>query len=248
MNKSLLSLVFTAVCLLGYSQSKRETIAFPVGNTKVNIVIEENGQGPTFVNLHDNENTSVDATNELLKKHSGRLIQLVHSGERNVKFKLGKKAYEFDPNRMFTDAGAEATLERFGSNDKSAHKKVRALAERVYGLLDVPVIITLHNNSEDNYSAASYLDDYKNDAAAVYIKPNSDPDDFFFVTTQKLFDACKSRGFNVVLQNNETMTDDGSLSVLAGREGVPYVNVEAQHGHQKEQLKMLEALMEMIKD
>jgi hypothetical protein len=35
------------------------------------------------------------------------------------------------------------------------------------------------------------------------------------------------------------MTDDGSLSVYCGKLGIPYVNVEAQHGHLVRQLKML---------
>ena len=43
-------------------------------------------------------------------------------------------------------------------------------------------------------------------------------------------------------------TDDGSLSVYAGQRGRPYVNVEAQHGHAREQRRMFEALMDLGKD
>jgi hypothetical protein len=35
------------------------------------------------------------------------------------------------------------------------------------------------------------------------------------------------------------MTDDGSLSVYCAQLGIPYVNVEAQHGHIWRQLYML---------
>ena len=38
----------------------------------------------------------------------------------------------------------------------------------------------------------------------------------------------------------------GSLSVLAGLKGIPYVNVEAQQGHLREQRKMLGALFTLI--
>lgn len=45
-----------------------------------------------------------------------------------------------------------------------------------------------------------------------------------------------------MLQDNVQVTDDGSLSVRAARNGLPYVNVEAQHGHREQQVRMLEAL------
>ena len=35
-------------------------------------------------------------------------------------------------------------------------------------------------------------------------------------------------GYNVVLQNNETVTNDGSLSYYSGLQGKPYVNFESQ--------------------
>ncbi len=46
--------------------------------------------------------------------------------------------------------------------------------------------------------------------------------DFFYVTEKKFFAYLAERDFNVVLQNNEKVTDDGSLSVhFAKRVGVP---------------------------
>ena len=61
-----------------------------------------------------------------------------------------------------------------------------------------------------------------------------------------LYEKFKNLGYNTVLQNNATMTDDGSLSVLAGQQNIPYVNVEAQHGHLEEQVEMLFVLMEVL--
>ncbi len=83
-------------------------------------------------------------------------------------------------------------------------------------------------------------------AARVHLEPGRDADDFFFVTDPGWFDRLAALGFNVVLQDNTGVTDDGSLSVLAGRLGIPYVNVEAQHGHVKTQRRMLEALVRQI--
>ena len=67
-----------------------------------------------------------------------------------------------------------------------------------------------------------------------------------FVTDRALYDALVGEGFNAVLQDNDAATDDGSLSVWAAREGVPYVNVEAQHGHRAEQAAMIDALVGVL--
>src|SRR5690606_27170642 len=87
---------------------------------------------------------------------------------------------------------------------------------------------------------------YAADAEAVHLAPTEDADDFFFVTDRPLYDALARAGFNVVLQNNATVTDDGSLSVLAARRGQRYVNVEAQHGHTAQQRRMVEALVRVL--
>lgn len=219
--------------------SYREDVIFQVGDRNVGISTFQRGLGLTFINLHDDENTSVKAVLEVIDSLGGKLIQLIHSDERNIRFNIGSQFFEFDPNRMFTDVGAEKTLSQFGPYNEKARKEVRALARRITSELDGDIILTLHNNTEDNYSAKSYLNEYANDAADIYLNPEKDPDDFFFVTERLFFDKIRELGYNVVLQNNETMTDDGSLSVWAGRENIPYINIEAQHGHTAEQVEML---------
>jgi hypothetical protein len=121
---------------------------------------------------------------------------------------------------------------------------VRAFAENLLSLYPVdqtPIVITLHNNDEGGYSAESYLPGgpYETEAAKVHVAPDGDPDDFFFVTDPDLFKYFRTRGLSAVLQNNDEVTDDGSLSVLAAKRGLPYVNVEAQHGHLTKQVEML---------
>ena len=224
-----------------YSETK-----YTVGSREILVANYNIGVDLTFVNLHDDENTSIEAAVEVIDSLGGGLIQLRHTGDRNVEFRLDGRAYEFDPNRMFTDLGAKASLERFGNFSPKAHEVIRNFADRVVAGINSDVIFTLHNNSEDNYSAESYLVEYKMDAAAVYLNPDQDPDDFYFVTERLFFDALKSRGYNVVLQNNETITDDGSLSVLAGRRKIPYINIEAQHGHLDEQIDMLFTIYELF--
>jgi len=69
---------------------------------------------------------------------------------------------------------------------------------------------------------------------------------FFYVTERKHFDGLKAKGYNVVLQNNDAVTDDGSLSVYCGRQKITYINVEAEHGHKIEQERMLTDLLDLL--
>jgi hypothetical protein len=148
---------------------------------------------------------------------------------------------------MFTDEGATNTLTALGCSSKAALQSVRRFALDVLALYrfdELALVVTLHNNGEDGYSLESYVDGgiYADDAARTHFEPGTDPDDFFFVTDLTLFELLSDRAFNVVLQDNNRVTDDGSLSVLAGRAGIPYINVEAQEGHLKEQVEMIETV------
>ena len=67
-------------------------------------------------------------------------------------------------------------------------------------------------------------------------------------TEENYFDNIKRLGFNVVLQNNMKVTDDGSLSVYCGKQRIPYINVEAENGHLTEQKEMLAAIWLLVKD
>ena len=154
--------------------------------------------------------------------------------------------------RIFTEAGAEATLyEHNGSAPPAVLAEVRGAAAAILSAYEIGSaypIVALHNNTDGEYSAASYLPegDLGEDASGVHLPPEADPDDFFFVTEPGLYAALSAEGFPVVLQDNSGVTDDGSLSVWAARQGIPYVNVEAEHGHRERQLEMLEALARVL--
>ena len=202
-------------------------------------------------NLHDDENTSVEAALQLLPAHPVRLVELRHSGEREMAFPVDGQQYRCDPNRIFTAVGVRATLEKLSHWSEAADHEVARLGRQLielYQLDKLDAVVALHNNSDARYAASSYLpgSEYADDAAAVHIVPGSDPDDFFFVTTRPFYSALAKQGFNVVLQDNQQVTDDGSLSVYCGQQGVPYVNVEAQHGHLAEQVRMLESLLAVL--
>lgn len=226
-----------------------EIVPLRVGETAVELSVHQMGDGrPAFLVLHDNEQTAVEAGLEAIRARGGRLVELRSRGERFLEAAVGGRAWRFDPNRIFTDAGAAATLRaQNGSAPPELVAELRRFAEallEVYGAGSQPVLVTLHNNTDGEFSAASYAPggDHAGDAAAVHLPAGADPDHFFFVTERGLYDALTAQGFPAVLQDNERAADDGSLSVWAGRRGIAYVNVEAEHGHRDEQVRMLEAL------
>ena len=216
-----------------------------IGETKIGVAITEKPRSQyVFANLHDDESTSVDAVQDVLNRSGGRLVELRHTGKRLVVFKLKGREFRVDPNRIFTPAGARKTLERQSTYSDEAAVAVKRFAEdllNIYRIDRSAAVIALHNNPPGLYSALSYAagGKYARDAGDVFIRDGSDPDDFFFVTERAVFDALKRKGYNVVLQDNRQVTDDGSLSVYCGKSNVRYVNVEADHGHRKEQTQML---------
>jgi len=221
-----------------------------IGDTHVGVRVYKNGNGPTYVNLHENESTSVSAARRVVFKSGGTLVQLQHSGRRNISFMYGGIRYAFDPNRMFTDVGIARNLRANGRYSRNAHNQVREFAFFVLEHLrpGTAPLVALHNNSGGNYSARSYESGgpYAHDVAGVYINPKTDPDNFFLVTGWNLYRMLKKKNVNVVLQKRNGARDDGSLSVYCGKHGIAYVNVEAQHGHASVQHEMLEILKDLI--
>ena len=222
-----------------------ETHPYLLGDRVVNIKVFQKGRGHNFVCLHDNENTATDVATAIVNSYGGRILELAHSGDRNISFKHQGVAYEFDPNRMFSNKGIEDSLRAQGdSYSVEAHVLVKNFAETFLGKFKPGLVISMHNNTNGNYAITSYQagGGMENDARDIYINPDIDPDNFFFVTSLELFEYLRGRNFNVVLQSMGVV-DDGSLSVYAASRGTSYVNVEAQDGHEAFQRAMAEALM-----
>lgn len=237
------------------ADSTRRTLA--LGDARIDVVTRSlDGRGAAgvaaaFVSVHDDENTAILAADTVLPGHGGRLTELRHSGDREIGFRLGGRDHRIDPNRIFTPAGRRATLEALGVWSQPADDAVAAFADALLGAMGIDeadVVVALHNNTPDRYTVASYAHGgpLAADAADLHLRPHGDPDDFFFVTDRRLFDALAAKGHSVVLQHEATVADDGSLSVLCGRLGIPYVNVEAEHGHQAEQEAMLRDVVEVL--
>lgn len=207
--------------------------------------------GPTYLNLHDDENTAVSAALAVIGEHGGRLLELRHSDERRVRFVMDGVEYSIDPNRIFSSAGLDSTIVSNGSVSDAARREAASFAERILeivGIDTLEALVTVHNNGPGEYSARSYAagGPYAPDARFVHITSAIDEDDFFFVTTEWLYVELRDGGYNVVMQHPGTVTDDGSLSVLAADRRIPYANVEAEHGHFELQEEMLTFLRKVL--
>ena len=224
--------------------------AVALGRTTVHLVVSERAPGDlSFVSVHEDEHTAVTAARQLLAQHPGRLVELRSGGRRLVTFWLGATPHVVDPNRIFTDAGIERSLRRYGSYTRAAHQAVAGLREAILGLLPprrgAPVV-ALHNNAARDYTLDQYRPGgtHASDAETVVVNPRQTSAAFFLVTTSRLFECLRATGYNVVLQSRSP-ADDGSLSVWFQQHARPYITVEARHGALDEQFRMLETVLDV---
>lgn len=237
-----LTICFSALfCILFINHAS--ALSAQLGISSVTIATYgHSGRGYTYIHLHQNESTSLMAAKRIIAQNGGKIISLRYRGGRLISFRLHGRRYTFDPNRIFTKRGIRLTLQRYGTYSASAFHAVQQFSKQILHLLSKKLIIALHNNSK-RYSILLYKagQRYAHDVSRIYINPNQNPSNFFFVTNARTFNYLRQKGFNVLLQHPHA-TNDGSLSVYAARHGIPYINVEAEHGHLHHQIKMLKAL------
>jgi hypothetical protein len=230
-------------------------VAFPIGESRLTVRERQFGDGGlTLVNLHDDEQASVEAAVQVLERTGGRLIELVHSGKRRVEFSWQGKNYNFDPNRIFSTPGVRLTVRGEEPIPQEVYLMVENFAQHFveyFKLTHQRVLIALHNNDDaGSFSIHSYEPGalYEADTERLHIEPAADPDDFCFVTDAKAFSELQRHQINVVLQDNRIRRDDGSLSVFSGRKGISYINVEAEPEHVDQQIRMVEIAMRILED
>ena len=217
----------------GLVQAKTYTLA--LGNSKVQIIKQE-GEGKSFIHLHENESTALAAAKSYIKKEGGSLLTLKHSGKRNVAFYLQKVRYEFDPNRIFSDEGIERSLKKYGSYSLAAHREVKKFADKIKSLLPRGKLIAVHNNRA--YSIKEYFpqNTLASDAEALHYQPQTNYRNFYFATRKEEYNRLKKLNFNVALQANNAQ-NDGSLSYFFAKDN--YINIESAYGELNTQIKML---------
>jgi hypothetical protein len=224
------------------------TIHYKLGETTIPIRIYQYGDVKDLIciNLHDDEQSSVEAARTFLQEEGGMLIKFENRKQRNIKFRLRGKYYTFDPNRMFSKDGIEQTLTHFRRSSKDAIKEIEKFGQRVLNLIpeNPSCVIALHNNTPGRFGVNSYLPgaDFSMNAKKVYENPKEDPDDIFFTTDSILFRRLSSEKFNTIWQDNSRARRDGSLSVYCGERNIRYVNCETEHGKAGQYYTMLSAM------
>ncbi len=195
-----------------------------------------------FINLHNNEQTSITAIKQVLQKQSGCFLGIQSGGTREYKLIANGKSIAFDPNRIFTKSGVEKTLKNHQCYSVDNCELVNEFGQALLNYLSgAKLLVAIHNNTGASYSITNIqkTNHKKHDAREIYINPEKDDNDFYFVTEKAKFDYFKSRGYNVLLQDNENVEDDGSLSVYCGKAQIDYINVECENGHLNEQINMI---------
>lgn len=218
-----------------------KTIFHKTGQTLVPIKVVQYGNKAdlVFVNMHDNEFTSVSGTKPILESRGGLLIRIENKRQRNISFKMENRTYVVDPNRIFTKEGAAVSLRENGrgySNDRAAAEANR-LGQRILELIpdSAKCVFALHNNYDKEFSIEWYKPGQKREADSrrLYIDSLEDPDDLILTTDSFLYEQIAAKRYNVVYQDNLNARKDGSLSVHFGEKGKPYINLETEHGKTK---------------
>jgi hypothetical protein len=200
--------------------------------------ILRNGRSPRrYLVIHGNEETARAVLERHMRNHDG-IAYIVEGHTRNVLV----EGLVLDPNRMFSRAGAEASLRRLNAGvgeaalsralnrlERGRERLVRALTPPRAGLC-----FALHNNSE-GYSVESEIPI----SDRTSIREPRNPHAFFLCTDAGDFERLATSPYNVVLQQKAPSSDDGSLSRLAAKRGFRYVNLEVALGQTDRQREMV---------
>jgi hypothetical protein len=191
-----------------------------------------------FLFIHGDEETAREVLTDYIETHPG-VAFLIEGHTRDVEILSG----HIDPNRMFSRAGAEASLRRLNPSweqhqidealdllDRGREKLLRQFFPGHHRLL-----IALHNNSEA-YSVNDELDI----SNAHSLSQPANPHAFFLCTDPNDYRILAGSPYNVVLQNDVRAPDDGSLSRRAAARFQRYVNLEVRRGDAALQRQMLE--------
>ncbi len=238
-----LIMLLPAYCLA--AELKANIKPIKLGDTTVKLITYSGKQpGLTYFHPHQDETTALKAAKMVIAQRGGKVVTIAHGGQRLITFYIGKDKYIVDPNRIFTDVGIKHTLRLYSHYSPAAFNTVNQFAKTIVGLLSKKFIVAVHNNTIGHYSALSYKRSHKlaNDALKRYFDPKLNPNDFLYMTTMQLYKSLMPYKFNMILQDDKTVTNDGSFSVYAPEHNIPYINIEAEYGHLKQQLAMLSAV------
>lgn len=231
-----------------------KVIFYKLGSRTIPIRVIQYGDIKDIVciNLHDNENTSVEAAQSILAVKGGTLLKIENNQQKIVRFRLRGYWYSFDPNGIFSIMGIWKTLKANGNASDQAVDEIEKFSKRLLALIPgkSSCIIALHNNINEGFSIKSYLagNERQFDARAVYTNNDQDIDDMAITTDSLLYSKMAGYGFNSIWQDNENAKKDGSLSIYFGEKNQRYINIETQHGKREQYIEMLEKLWIILRE
>lgn len=235
-----------------YEGMKMDTLFLDMSSLPLKIVKYSYGKPHVnFLVIHDNEDTGVKAAFEYIRFSGGSVFDSQYGDVRNYNISYQGQKYQIDPNKIYSTYGIMEGLEFYGAFNHEVSAKLNTAAERIlkfYNSGTPDYIFTLHNNTDGAFGVNSYLKGHELELVAdsLHINFNMDPDDLILVTDLKLFNELKKQDVNVVLQSKDA-ADDGSLSLYAMQKKIPYINVEVQHGHQLQNLQLIEIAVKALK-
>lgn len=230
-----------------------DTMALKLNDLDISLVrYQYKMPGISFLAVHDDEDTGVKAAFDYIKLSGGQIIDSQYGSVRNFQFSYNGVNFQTDPNSIYSSEGARTGLEKYGKSDEKVVEQLGHISDAImtyYKPEKLGYIFTLHNNADGGFGINSYLPDGElgDVADSVHVNIDMDPDDLVLVTEKALFKRLKAEDINVVLQAKHA-TDDGSMSIYAMQNKIPYINVEVQHGHQEENLRLIEIAARILQE
>jgi len=107
-------------------------LSLSLGESKIYLVEHTAGtRDLTMINLHDDENSGVEAALSFIENKGGRFYELSHNGDRYISFDLDGVGYKFDPNRMFTKVGLRESMRQQGPVSEPALEAVLEFKDQI---------------------------------------------------------------------------------------------------------------------
>jgi hypothetical protein len=224
-----------------------------LGKTAV-IIREYQSQknGLIYYHPHGDEPTSLEVTQKIVAQYGGKIVDIYQNHRRRlIPFYLKQQQYTFDPNRMFSAYGIKQSLKQYGPYSKEAQQVIERFSQAILKALSASnLMVAVHNNLREGFSIRYYMSGgpYAHDVKRLYRNTSMSSHSLVVVTNQHLFDFFKDHHINVILQDNEKVRDDGSLSYYCGKNHIPYVNIETERGNAKDQYAILQTLNSFLND
>lgn len=255
--------LFTFLILSVTAQAavRRTPYDLGLGESRVRVNVYENeGATVTFFSPHHNEQAGLNLAKEFVQTRGGRLVEIESfsdkgAPQRYLKFQYGGKAYQIDPNRIYTDNGRACSLQ------PEIAPVVKLFADELIKLVLAEdgkslrpgerFIVAVHNNTDvdgkaetaraGDLTAAAFIKakrthaEFYDQAEGVYLSNmEEDPDNFVFLSGPQLVSHFAGGGFNAVVQKSanrlnstKCSIDDGSFSVFSAQNAISYVCLEA---------------------